>query len=181
MLRVVRKLSELSVITALLGSMLMGACSSNPPLETVSNVDLKRFQGKWYEIAKLPRPTQADCYGTIAQYTQTSSTTMNFVHQCNLGSLSGPLHESSADAVVNDTSATAKLSVNFGGGFYGDYWVIDLGENYQYAVVGHPTRQFLWIISRTPSLDQPTLDGILQRAKDKGFDVQQLQYTQQPT
>jgi len=181
MLRVVRKLREVPVIAVLVGLTLVTACASNPPLDTVSNVDLKRFQGKWYEVAKLPRPTQADCYGTIAQYTQTSSTTLSLVHQCNLGSLSGPLHESTADAVVNDPSAPAKLSANFGGGFYGDYWVIDLGDNYQYAVVGHPTRQYLWIISRTPSLDSATLDGILQRAKDKGFDTAQLQYTPQST
>ena len=145
------------------------------------NVDLKRFQGKWSEIAKLPRPTQVDCYGTIGMYTLTSDTTMNLVHQCNLGSLSGPINQSQASGVVNDPSVTAKLSVDFGGGFYGDYWIIDLGENYQYAVVGHPTRQYLWILSRTPTLDSTTLSTVLANAQNKGFDTSKLQYTPQGT
>lgn len=162
-------------------SMALGlvACSKDPQLDTVSNVDLKRFQGKWYEVASLPRPTQADCYGTIAVYTLTSDTTMSLVHQCNLGSMTGPLRESHANGVVNDPSVAAKLSVDFGGGFYGDYWIIDLGEHYEYAVVGHPTRQYLWIISRTPTLDATTLATVLKNAQDKGFDTSRLQYTQQ--
>jgi len=179
MKKVVEKVQRVHLAWVMFVAVLLGACASNPPLDTVSNVELKRFQGRWYEIAKLPRPTQADCHGTIAVYTQTSSTTMNLVHQCNLGSLSGPLHESAADGVVNDPSVASKLSVNFGGGFYGDYWIIDLGENYEYAVVGHPTRQFLWIISRTPSIESSVLDPIIQRAKDKGFDTSKLQYTEQ--
>ncbi len=155
------------------------ACSKDPPLDTVSNVDLKRFQGKWYEIAKLPRPTQVDCYGTVAVYTLTSDTTLSLVHQCNIGSLTGPLRESQASGKVDDPSVTAKLSVDFGGGFYGDYWIIDLGEHYEFAVVGHPTRQYLWIISRTPTLDEATLASVLKHAQDKGFDTSRLQYTQQ--
>jgi len=177
----VASLRHLTVAFGLLASLLLGACSKDAPLDTVPNVDLKRFQGKWYEVAKLPRPTQADCYGTIAVYTLTSDTTMNLVHQCNLGSLTGPLRESQANGVVSDPSVTAKLSVDFGGGFYGDYWIIDLGEHYEYAVVGHPTRQYLWIISRTPAMDATTLSAVIKHAQDKGFDTTHLQYTQQPS
>lgn len=172
-------LRHITIAASLLVSLLVGACSKEPPLETVPNVDLKRFQGKWYEVASLPRPTQADCYGTIGVYTLTSDTTINLVHQCNLGSLTGPLSQSQASGKVTDPSATAKLSVDFGGGFYGDYWIIDLGEHYEFAVVGHPTRQYLWIISRTPALDSATLAGVLQRAQAKGFDTSHLQYTPQ--
>ena len=172
-------LRHIALAFGLLVSLFVGACSKDPPLETVPNVDLKRFQGKWYEVAKLPRPTQADCYGTIALYTLTSNTTMGLVHQCNLGSLTGPLRESQANGKLNDPAETAKLSVDFGGGFYGDYWIIDLGEHYEFAVVGHPTRQYLWIISRTPKLDDATLSAVVQRAKDKGFDTSRLQYTPQ--
>jgi apolipoprotein D and lipocalin family protein len=163
----------------LVTSFALGACTKAAPLDTVSNVDLKRFQGKWYEVAKLPRPTQVDCYGTIGMYTLTSDTSISLTHQCNVGSWTGSLHVSQASGVVNDPSATAKLSVDFGGGFYGDYWIIDLGQNYDFAVVGHPTRQYLWILSRTPTLDATTLSGILQRAQAKGFDTASLQYTPQ--
>jgi apolipoprotein D and lipocalin family protein len=173
------RLRGVAVAFGLITALGLVACSKDPQLDTVSNVDLKRFQGKWYEIAKLPRPTQVDCYGTVAVYTLTSDTTMNLVHQCNLGSLTGPLSQSQASGKLDDPNVTAKLSVDFGGGFYGDYWIIDLGEHYEYAVVGHPTRQYLWIISRTPTLDATTLATIVQHAQDKGFDTSRLQYTQQ--
>jgi apolipoprotein D and lipocalin family protein len=142
-------------------------------------VDLNRFQGQWYEIAHLPRPTQTDCTGTKAAYALTSPTTLTLVHQCNVGSLSGPVKQNVANAVVQDPGATAKLMVDFGG-FYGDYWIIDLGQKYDYAVVGHPSRDYLWILSRTPKLDATTLAEVTKRAQDNGFDVSRLQYTVQP-
>ena len=172
-------LRTFKVALGLLAALTIGACAKDPPLDTVSNVDLKRYQGKWYEIAKLPRATQADCYGTIGMYTMTGASTINLTHQCNVGSMTGPQHVSQANGQVPDPSVTSKLSVDFGGGYYGDYWIIDLGANYEYAVVGHPTRQYLWILSRTPTLDATTLAGVLKRAQDKGFDTSQLKYTPQ--
>jgi apolipoprotein D and lipocalin family protein len=154
-------------------------CTQDPPLATVPSVDLSRFQGQWFEIAHLPRPTQTDCTGTRASYALTSPTTLTLVHQCNEGSLSGPVRQNVANAVVKDSSDAAKLSVDFGG-FYGDYWIIDLGQNYEYAVVGHPSRDYLWVLSRTPKLDASTLTDVTKRAQDNGFDVTKLQYTVQP-
>ena len=173
------KVPSLAIAVSLLASLAIGACSKDPPLDTVSNVDLKRYQGKWFEIAKLPRATQTDCYGTVGMYTLTGAQTINLAHQCNVGSFTGPAHLSQANGQVTDPSVASKLSVDFGGGYYGDYWIIDLGANYEYAVVGHPTRQYLWILSRTSTLDPTTLAGILKRAQDKGFDTSQLKYTPQ--
>jgi apolipoprotein D and lipocalin family protein len=157
----------------------VGACNQEPPLATVGSVDLQRFQGQWFEIAHLPRPTQVNCTGTTANYALTSPTTLTLVHQCNVGSLDGPLRQVVANAVVKDPSATAKLAVDFGG-IYGDYWIIDLGAQYEYAVVGHPSRDYLWILSRSPKLDAMTLEGVKNRAQDSGFDVSRLEYTTQP-
>jgi apolipoprotein D and lipocalin family protein len=164
---------------ALATLLVLGACSQEPPLATVPSVDLNRFQGQWFEIAHLPRPTQADCTGTTASYALRSPTTMTLVHQCNVGSLDGPLRQVVANAIVKDPNATAKLAVDFGG-FYGDYWIIDLGAEYEYAVVGHPSRDYLWILSRTPRLDPSTLAGVQMRAQESGFDVSRLEYTMQP-
>jgi apolipoprotein D and lipocalin family protein len=157
----------------------LGACNQDPPLATVTTVDLNRFQGQWFEIAHLPRPTQVNCTGTTANYAVTSSTALTLVHQCNVGSLDGPLRQVAANAVVKDPGAPAKLAVDFGG-FYGDYWIIDLDTDYEYAVIGHPSRDYLWILSRTPRLDPATLDGVKQRAQANGFDVSHLEYTEQP-
>jgi len=155
------------------------ACGSEPPLDVASNVDLSRFQGKWYEIASLPRTTQVDCYGTTAFYTQGSDGKYTFVNQCNVESTTGPVRTVTMKATVPDQAVPAKLAVDVGG-FSGDYWILEVGSNYEYAVVGHPTRMYLWILSRTPTLDESTLTGVLDRAKQSHFDTTKLQYTPQP-
>jgi apolipoprotein D and lipocalin family protein len=148
-------------------------------LDVVEGVDLQRFQGQWYEIAKLPRVTQADCTGTTARYEMTSDRELVVTNACRLGSLTGSRRQVVAAARVPNPAVSAKLSVEFGG-FFGDYWIIDLDrEDYRYAVVGHPARQYLWILSRTPTLDAVHLTPILERATQKGFDVSRLEYTKQ--
>jgi apolipoprotein D and lipocalin family protein len=142
------------------------------------NVDLARFQGQWFEIAKLPRATQADCVGTTAFYELRSDGTMLVTNQCRLGSFTGVTRKVTASARMPDATVPAKLSVDFGG-FYGDYWIIDLAADYSYAVVGHPTRQYLWLLARGPRLDAGTLNAVLGRAAQNGFDISNLEYTVQ--
>ncbi len=155
---------------------IMPGCSEQP-LEVAGNVDLSRFQGKWYEIAKIPRATQSDCHGTVAFYTLRNGG-LDISNECHLKTLDGELKSVSARGEIPDPSVPAKLSVDFGG-FFGDYWIIDVGERYEYAVIGHPTRDYLWILSRTPSLDSATREGIEQRARDKQFDTSRLEDTEQ--
>ena len=154
-------------------------CTSGPPLAVASNVDLSRFQGKWYEIARLPRTTQTDCHGTTAFYTQGSNGSMSFVNQCNVGGATGPLKTVAMTATVPDTSVPAKLALDVGG-YAGDYWILEIGSNYEYAVVGHPSRLYWWVLSRTPSLDASTMQGVIARATAEQFDMSELQYTPQP-
>lgn len=158
---------------------LVAACGSGPPLDVASNVDLSRFQGKWYEIARLPRTTQTDCHGTTAFYTLNSDGTLSLVNQCNVGGPTGPLNSVSMSANVPDMAVPAKLTLSVSG-FSGDYWILEVGTNYEYAVVGHPSRDYLWILSRTSSLDSSTLQGVIDRARGKQFDVSKLEYTPQP-
>ena len=164
---------------ALLAAFAVAGCGSEPSLDVAPHVDLSRFQGKWYEIASLPRTTQVDCYGTTAFYSPASDGSYSFVNQCNVASTNGPLRTVTMKATVPDQAVPAKLAVDVGG-YSGDYWILDVGSNYEYAVVGHPTRLYLWILSRTPTLDQGTLTGILDRAQQKNFNTAKLQYTPQP-
>ncbi len=149
----------------------------NEPLD-VAHVDLSRMQGKWFEIAKLPRPSQAGCTGTTAEYTLKSATELLVVNECHEGSLQGAVKRVAARAVANDAAVPAKLSLDFGFA-YGDYWIVDVGADYEYVVVGHPTRDYLWILSREKTLPKNTLDGVLERAKAKGFPTGILTYTEQ--
>ncbi len=159
----------------LLGLLALGC--HHEPLD-VAQVDLQRMQGKWYEVASLPRITQKDCYGTTADYELKSQSELLVVNECHEGNLNGPVRHIAARAVANDPAVPGKLSLDFGYA-YGDYWVIDVGEQYEYLVVGHPTRDYLWILSRDRTLPRATLDGVLDRAQKKGFATGTLQYTAQ--
>jgi apolipoprotein D and lipocalin family protein len=153
---------------------------TNESLDVAPNVDLHQFQGKWFEIAKLPRATESECTRTTAFYTMVADNQLTMVNECHIGGPTGVLRSVSTTAKVPDTNVPAKLSLDFGA-FYGDYWIIDVGEHYEYAVVGHPTRQYLWILSRTPALDSSVLSGILERAHNKKFETSRLEYTEQPS
>jgi apolipoprotein D and lipocalin family protein len=167
---------------AALGADATGAlgCGAEPPLKVADSVDLSRFQGKWYEIAKLPRITQTNCYGTTAFYTKTSDQSLELVNQCNLGSNFGPISTVTMNAWVPDTAAPAKLALQVGA-FSGDYWILEVGSEYEYAVIGHPSRLYFWILSRAPQLDSTTVQGIVARAKSNQFDMSPLEYTPQPS
>ncbi len=154
----------------------VSACS-NEPLDVAPNVDLTRFQGQWFEIAKLPRLTQASCTGTTAFY-KLREGGMDVVNECHLDKLDGKLKSSAARVNTTTEGQAAKLSIDVGG-FFGDYWILEVGENYEYAVVGVPSRDYLWILSRTTRLDQAKLDGILARTKAAKFDTTRLEFTVQ--
>ena len=176
--RAVRLFASLCALAGALACTCLG-CGSDAPLDVAQSVDLSRFQGKWYEIARLPRTTQTDCHGTTAFYTQNADGTLSLVNQCNVGGPTGPLDTVAMSATVPDSTTPAKLALQVGG-YTGDYWILEVGPNYEYAVVGHPSRLYLWILSRTSTLDAGTLQGILGRAQDNHFDTAQIIYTPQP-
>jgi apolipoprotein D and lipocalin family protein len=149
------------------------ACKGDDP-EVATGVDLQRFEGKWYEIAHLPRPTQRDCTATVATYTRQADDSFMFAHECTLSS--GAYYGKTAIAKVPDLHVPAKLTVDFGG-YVGDYWILDVGPDYRYAVVGHPSRDYLWVLSRAPTLAPADHDAALASAKQKGFDVTRLEST----
>lgn len=151
------------------------ACN-RAPLDTAPNVDLAQFQGKWYEVAHLPRPTQKDCVGTTATYTMQQDGQLAFVHECTL--TDGTYHGATALARVSDAHDPSKMQVDFGG-VWGDYWILEVAPDYRYAVVGHPSRDYLWILSRSPKMDPNDLSAVIDHAHAKDFDTSKLEYTQQ--
>jgi apolipoprotein D and lipocalin family protein len=160
-------------------SIFAAGCHSEP-LDVASGVELTRFQGKWYEVASLPRTTQAQCTATTEFVTVSPGNDVQIVNECRLGGADGPIRSATARGTVPDPGVPAKLSVDFGGGFYGDYWILAVGPHYEWAIVGHPTRQYLWLLSRTPALDADTLHALVTQADALKFDTSKLVYTQQP-
>jgi apolipoprotein D and lipocalin family protein len=150
-----------------------------PLLEVVPNVDIEKYAGKWYEIASLPVSQQKGCYCTTAEYSIIDSTTIKVVNKCRKGSIGGEYDDADGKAFVVEGSNNAKLRVQFFWPFRGDYWIIDLDKDYQYAVVGVPSRKYFWILSRSPKMDSGLLNSLLAKIKEKGFDISKAQKTVQ--
>jgi apolipoprotein D and lipocalin family protein len=145
-----------------------------PPLETVPQVDLARYMGKWYEIAAFPQRFQKGCHCTTAEYEMTDKGYVRVINTCRKDGPQGKVKAAKGKAFVVEGSGNAKLRVQFFWPFRGDYWIIDLAQDYSCAVVGDKTRKYLWILSRTPRMDEVLYQEILARVKDKGFDIGRL-------
>jgi apolipoprotein D and lipocalin family protein len=148
-------------------------------LQTVPYVDIKKYAGKWYEIASYPQRFQKGCHGTTAEYTWSEKGYVIVENRCNKGSLSGKQSYIKGKAFVEENSGNAKLKVQFFWPFKGKYWIIDLADDYSYAVVSHPNKNYLWILSRTSKMNDETYQQIIARLKEKGFDLTKLQLTEQ--
>lgn len=140
-------------------------------LEVVPRVELGKYLGKWYEIAHLPARFQKDCTDTTATYTLSEDGKISVLNECIKN---GKVKQAKGKAKVVDKNSGAKLKVTFFWPFYGDYWIIDLGKDYDYAVVGTPNRKYLWILSRTPQMDDKLFSQLIESVKSKGFDVNNL-------
>ena len=156
------------------------AAESKPPLRTVTHVDLARYTGTWYEIASYPQKFQKGCTATTAVYTLREDGKIEVVNRCNRDSLDGRETIARGKAKVVDRESNAKLKVSFFWPFWGDYWIIDLDPEYRWAVVGNPSRKYLWILSRTRSMDPQVYAQILERITAQGYDVGKLRTTLQP-
>ncbi|MFM2152850.1 MAG: hypothetical protein RL199_1285 [Pseudomonadota bacterium] len=174
-------------LTLLLGAMTVAGCQTTttarrqlPPVQTVAHVEVERYLGTWHEIARFPHRFQNGCTGTTATYAMRSDGDIDVVNSCRLGRLDGREKRARGWARVVDRRSNAKLEVSFFRPFWGAYWVIDLAPDYSYAVVGHPGRDYLWILSRTPTMDGPTYDAILARLRLQGYEVGRLMKAQPP-
>ncbi|GJM24541.1 MAG: membrane protein [Phycisphaerae bacterium] len=150
-------------------------------LVTVKQVDLKRYMGQWYEIARYPSVFQKGIVGVIAEYRLRNDGRIDVINSGFVKSLDGRSDRSESIGWVVEKSRNAKWKVQFIWPFSVPYWIIDLGDDYEYAVVGQPSRKYLWVLSRTPQMDDETYDGICQRLAKQGYDPARLQKTPQPS
>jgi apolipoprotein D and lipocalin family protein len=151
-----------------------------PELRTVAHVDLSRYTGNWYEIANFPQSFQRGCTASTATYAARSDGDIDVLNRCRQGSVDGPEKSARGRARVVDKASNAKLEVSFFRPFWGDYWIVDLGANYEFAVVGHPSRDYLWILSRMPTMDSQVYDAIVARLAAQGYETKRLVRTAQP-
>ena len=182
----------LSVLASILFMLASGASplaiaqvSEPPAVKTIATLDVPRYLGAWYEIAKFPNWFQKKCASnTKAVYSLRADGNLKVLNSCKTAN--GDVSEAEGEARQIGPKDSPKLEVRFAPAWlslfpfvWGDYWVIDLDPQYQVAVVSDPRREYLWILSRTPQLDPKVYDDILQRLKQQQFDVRKLEITVQ--
>lgn len=154
-------------------------------LTTVPKLDLSRYAGKWFEIARYPNKFQKQCVGnTTATYSLKGEGKLEVLNECL--ERDGKTSSAKAAGKIADKTTNAKLKVRFAPSFisflsfvWADYWVIDLAKDYSYAVVGTPERDYFWILSRQPEMKESVFQEILRKAESKGFDPNRVVKTPQ--
>lgn len=149
----------------------------------IESLDLQRYMGQWFELAKFPNRFQAKCVGdTSAQYELQPDATVKVINRCRLQD--GRMDEAVGLARRMGAASSATLQVRFAPRWlaflpfvWGDYWVIDLDPDYQLAAVGDPGREYLWILSRIPTVSAAAYDALTERLRRQGFEVERLQRT----
>jgi apolipoprotein D and lipocalin family protein len=151
------------------------------PLRVVPAVDLPRYAGLWYEVARLPNRFEEKCAGDVtAEYTLKSSGRLKVVNRCR--KQDGGQTEAVGEAKLADRKGpNSRLKVRFAPSFlsllpfvWGDYQIMELAPDYTHAVVGSPDRKYLWFLSRTPQMDEATYQRLSEAARSQGFDVSRL-------
>jgi len=151
------------------------------PIASMAQVDLGRYTGRWYEIARFPVWFQEGCVGVTAEYALRDDGRVDVLNTCRQGALDGPVE--TADAIARAVDATnARLKVNFAPPLpvEGDYWILYVDPDYALAVVGTPGGTGGWILARTPEIDPARLDVARAVLADNGYDLDALDLTPQP-
>ena len=159
-----------------IGIAALAIATKNKPLKTVNHVDLEKYLGKWYEIAKFPQGFEKDCTNVTADYSLRDDGKVSILNSCLKD---GEPKVAEGIASIDDKTSNAKLDVQFQWPFSGKYWIIALAPDYSYAVVGHPNRKYLWILNRKPAMDSMTYNHLVLLAAGRGFDIRKLVKTVQ--
>lgn len=178
MARAERWLAALLLLTAVSLS-----SAAQAPLATIDALQLSRYEGRWFEIAKYPNVFQRKCVAdTTAYYASAPSGTVRVTNRCRVAD--GSMIEAVGEARVVGAEGSPTLKVRFAPAWlgwiplvWGDYWVIDLDAAYTLSAVSEPERDYLWILARTPQVPESALKPLLARLEAKGFDLSRLEWT----
>ncbi len=146
---------------------------------TVKKLDPNRYLGTWYEIARFPHSFEKGLVGVTATYSMRPDGKIKVLNQGRKGSLDGKLSIAEGKAKILDPTKPANLKVSFFWIFYAEYNVLELDENYQYVLIGSSSDKYLWILSRSPQMEEATYQRLVENARQRGYDVSKLIKVQQ--
>lgn len=158
---------------------------TGPALQAVASLDVPRYLGRWYEIAKFPNRFQKQCVAqTRADYQLSADGRISVINRCQ--NQQGQIEQAKGIARQLGSSTSPRLQVRFAPAWlsfipavWGDYWVVDIDQGYQLAAVSEPSRNYLWILSRTPVVPEPVLNELIERLRRQGLAVEKLVKTPQ--
>lgn len=158
-----------------------GAQEPARPVRAIEALDLERYAGLWYEVARIPNRFQQRCAAEVtATYDLLDDGTIRVVNAC-LSAKGDTIRAEGRARLAERDGPASRLKVRFAPGFlsflsavWADYWVLEVTEGYTAALVGTPDRRYLWVLSRTPELDQSTWDRLLNTAATQGFDLSRV-------
>jgi apolipoprotein D and lipocalin family protein len=148
--------------------------------QPAKSVEIERYLGRWYELARYEAGFQKDCEAVTADYSLAAPGQIKVVNSCRQGSIDGKSKQAIGKAKIVEGSRNAKLRVSFFGPFYGDYWVLDRADDYSWAIIGEPSGRYLWLLHRQASPGQDVLNALSSRAAALGYNIRQLRWTKQP-
>lgn len=178
---------KLLITVLALGPLVLSGCAtvfSKHPVgnravpEPAKPVEISRYLGRWYELARYEQGFQKDCEGVSADYALRADGKISVLNRCR--NPDGAIKDATGRAKIVDPATNAKLKVSFFGPFYGDYWVLDHADDYSWSIVGEPSGRYLWILSRDAAPGQERLGALIARARAMGYDTSMLRITQQP-
>jgi apolipoprotein D and lipocalin family protein len=157
--------------------LLLSACAGSPgPVgntavpQPAKSVELNRYLGRWFEMARYEAPFQKGCEAVTADYSLRDDGTITVINSCRQGAVDGKAKVATGKAKVVDAATGAKLKVSFFGPFYGDYWVLDRADDYSWSIVGEPSGRYLWILTRAAKPDAAIRAQLEARVKALGYD-----------
>lgn len=170
------------VFAALLSACVLPPVNRNDqtPLGPVAQVDVDRYVGKWFEVARLPNGFEEGCEGVTAEYAKRPDGKLTVLNTCREGAPGGEARVAKGAARIVDPVSNAKLKVSFFGPFEGDYWVLERADDYSWSLVGEPRGRYLWILSREPVLGERLKAELVGKLKARGYDTDALYWTRQP-
>lgn len=147
---------------------------------TVKELDLNRYLGTWYEIARFPHSFEKGLVGVTANYSLRTDGKIRVINKGYENSLNGKLSVAEGKAKIPDKADPGKLKVSFFWIFYADYYVLELDAEYKYVMIGSSSPKYFWILSRTPQMDESTYNMLLDKARTRGYNLDKLEKVQQP-
>jgi apolipoprotein D and lipocalin family protein len=171
-----KKLASIALIASL--TIGLGGCATLSPgpvgnqsvPQPAKSVDLDRYLGRWYEVARYEASFQRNCEAVTADYSRNGDGSIRVLNSCRQGGVDGKLKTATGRAKIADSQTSAKLRVSFFGPFYGDYWVLDHADDYSWSIVGEPSGRYLWLLAREARPGSAIRSTLEARAKELGYD-----------